>query len=62
MARPAKWSFLVQYMDSIGPVWLWIEAESADQITSVYDDVMIPDPPGVGNPRANVGIWDIHHR
>lgn len=44
MANSSKWPFLVHYTDAIGPVWVWIEAESAHQITSAYDGVTIPDP------------------
>ena len=36
--------FLVQYTDSAGPVSVWIEAESAAQITSLFEGVEIPDP------------------
>lgn len=37
-------TFLVQYTDSAGPVSVWIEAESAAQIISLFEGVVVPDP------------------
>ncbi len=36
--------FLVQYVDSKGPVSVWVEAESAEQIASALEGIEIPDP------------------
>ena len=38
-------AYLVHYVDSRGPVYAWIEAESPDEITAAFREVVVMEPP-----------------